>query len=175
MNPMIQFSKRLASRGLKVTVVTTTNIQTSSFAKTTCINTEHILVDEPSLKGDTPDVIDESVALYKAGVTRDLPQLIEKQKTNGFPVKVLIYDAMMSWIVDICHNLGIRGVALCSHSSAVFAIYYDVYLGTLDVDSLGELSTVKLPSLPVLKIKELPSHVYDVGAYEGVSRLLTFI
>lgn len=172
MNPMIQFSKRLVSKGLKVTIVTTTNIETSSLAKTTSMNIEHVSVDEPSVKGDSPDVIDEFLVLYEIGMTRSLPEVIEKQKTNGCPVKILIYDALMPWALDISHKQGIQGVAFCTHSSAVFAIYTNVLFRTLDIDSLEEFSTVELPSLPVLGIKDLPSLVYDVGTYKGLSRLV---
>lgn len=173
MNPMIQFSKRLVSEGIKVTIITTTNIETSSsLAKTTSINIEHISVDEPSVKGDSPDIINEFLVLYEICMTRSLPEVIEKQKTNGWPVKILIYDALMPWALDISHKQGIQGVAFCTHSSAVFAIYSNVYLRTLDIDSLGELSTVTLPSLPVLGIKDLPSLVYDIGTYKGLSRLV---
>ncbi|KAL8122234.1 hypothetical protein AgCh_018833 [Apium graveolens] len=172
MNPMIQFSKRLVSKGLKVTLVTTANLEISSLAKTTSMNIEHVSVDEPSVRGDSSDIIDEFIALYEIGMTRSLPEVIEKQKANGSPVKILIYDALMPWVLDICHKQGIQGVVFCTHSSAVFAIYTHVCSRTLDIDSLGELSAVELPSLPVLGFKDLPSLVYDVGSYKGLSRLV---
>lgn len=59
MNPMIQFSKRLVSKGIKVTIVTTTSLETSSLAKTTSINVKHISVDKLSSQGNTPDAINE--------------------------------------------------------------------------------------------------------------------
>lgn len=169
-NPMVQFSKRLVSKGIKVTLVSTTRLDISSHADSASINIEHILVEKPSSEGSSSDAINQLLALLEINITRSLPGVIEKQKLNGCPVKFLIYDALMPYALDISHKLGIQGVAFCTHSSAVFAIYYHVYQRTLDVNSLDELSPVALPSLPLLGVKDLPSYIYT-GIYPGLFTL----
>ncbi|XP_074322440.1 UDP-glucosyltransferase 74AE2-like isoform X1 [Apium graveolens] len=172
LNPMVQFSKRLISRGIKVTLVTTTSLDISSHADSSSITIEHFQVDRPSTEGrSSSDAIDEYLSLLETSITRNLPGVIEKQKANGCPVKFLIYDALMPYALDVCDKAGIQGVAFVTHSSAVFAIYYHVYQRALDIDLLDELSSVTLPSLPVLGFKDLPSYLSNVGSYPGLLTL----
>ncbi|KAK1390868.1 Glycosyltransferase [Heracleum sosnowskyi] len=170
-NPMVQFAKRLVSRGIKVTLVTPiTTLDSPLQVNSNSINTEHILVDRPSSSHATnSDDIDDILALIKISITRSLPEIIEKQKASGYPVKFLIYNALMPYALDICLNLGIQGVAFCTYSCAVFAIYYHVHRRTLDINTVTELSTVTLPSLPPLGVEDLPSFFYT-GTYQGLLR-----
>ncbi|KAK1390871.1 hypothetical protein POM88_019049 [Heracleum sosnowskyi] len=172
-NPMVQFSKRLLSRGIKVTLVTTTSLDISPHANSASINIEHIPVTKPLSPGRASDAINEFLAILKTSITRSLPEVIEKQKANGCPVKFLIYDALMPYALDVSLKLGVQGVAFVTHSSAVFAIFYHVHRRTMDINTLQESSSVTLPSLPLLEAKDLPSYLTDIGSYPGVLALCT--
>ncbi|KAL1807911.1 hypothetical protein ACET3Z_024901 [Daucus carota] len=168
MNPMVQFSKRLVSKGIKVTVVTTTSLDITN---SNSINIEHILVDTSSQGKSSADAIDEYLAVLETRITESLPEVIEKQKTEGWPVKFLIYDALMPYALEVSQKLGVQGVAFCTHSSAVLAIYYHVYQRTLDFKSLEESSSVTLPSLPLLGVEDLPSYLDEMNPYTGLFTL----
>ncbi|CAN4104518.1 unnamed protein product [Withania somnifera] len=116
-NPMVQFSKRLASRGVKVTIVT--------------INT----------------------------VTNDMPKefaIVEKLSDSEYPVKVLVSDSIITWAIDLAHQLGLkRGCIFCT----IFKVPLDV-------------SAVLLPSLPLLEKDDLPSLVYESDLYPNLAGLV---
>nr|XP_017218819.1 PREDICTED: UDP-glycosyltransferase 74E1-like [Daucus carota subsp. sativus] len=167
-SPMVQFSKRLVSKGIKVTVVTTTSLDITN---SNSINIEHILVDTTSQGKSSAEAIDEYLAVLETGITESLPEVIEKQTTEGWPVKFLIYDALMPYALEASQKVGVQGVAFCTHSSAVLAIYYHVYQRTLDFKSLEESSSVTLPSLPLLGVEDLPSYLNEMNPYTGLFTL----
>nr|UXM20065.1 UGT41 [Panax notoginseng] len=168
MNPVVQFSKRLVSRGIRLTIVTTTTINMHTQLANS-INIEHISTD-PS-EGETPNTIDDYIALFKLSVSKSLPDIITKQKTNGHPIKVLVYDSLMPWALDIAHKFGIQGVSFFTQSCAICAIFYNIHRGTLRIPYDEGSNYVSLPSMPLLEIKDLPSFVYDIGPYQGLLSL----
>ncbi|CAK9147457.1 unnamed protein product [Ilex paraguariensis] len=97
-NPMLQFSKRLASKGLRVTLVTIT-ISKSMESQTSSVKIESISdgFDEgEKLEGHAGFIKRMMLLLWQC-----LPELIEKQKSTGYPVKVLVYDSIMPWALEI--------------------------------------------------------------------------
>ncbi|KAK3007931.1 hypothetical protein RJ639_015014 [Escallonia herrerae] len=137
-NPMVQFSKRLVSKGLKVTLVATNK---SMQSQDSSIKVEHIanLLDE----GDQIiDSVDSFLDRLQVVVSRGLPELIEKQKRLGCPVKIVVYDSTMPWVLDIAHKLGLYGAVFHTQSCAVAAVYYHMHKGSLKIGPATEGSTV---------------------------------
>ncbi|CAK9157850.1 unnamed protein product [Ilex paraguariensis] len=166
-NPMLQFSKRLASKGLRVTLVTIT-ISKSMESQTSSVKIESISdgFDEgEKLEGHAGFIKRMMLLLWQC-----LPELIEKQKSTGYPVKVLVYDSIMPWALEIAHKLGVCGASFLTQSCAVCVIYYHMHQGTLKTSLKG--FTVSLPSMPRLRNEDLPFFIYDNVSYPDALRFL---
>ncbi|KAF8393828.1 hypothetical protein HHK36_020026 [Tetracentron sinense] len=163
MNPLFQFSKRLASKGLKVTLATTTFI-----AKTMKSHPGSLIVDPISNgfdEGGIAEAGDMNIYLerFEAVGSRTLAELIEKQ-SHGCPVKCLIYDSHIPWALDVAKKLGTVGASFFTQSCAVDLIYYNASRGLLSTPVQGP--TVTIPGLPLLEVNDLPSFVYcALGPY----------
>ncbi|RVW74732.1 UDP-glycosyltransferase 74F2 [Vitis vinifera] len=164
-NPMLQFSKRLISKGLKVTLVATTSIDAKSMP--TSINIELI---PDGLDRKEKKSVDASMQLFETVVSQSLPELIEKHSKSDHPANVLVYDASMPWAHGIAERLGLVGAAFFTQSCAVTAIYHYVSQG-VEIPVKGP--TLPMPFMPPLGIDDLPSFVKDPGSYPAVWSLIS--
>ncbi|OVA10655.1 UDP-glucuronosyl/UDP-glucosyltransferase [Macleaya cordata] len=169
-NPMIQFSKRLASKGLKVTLATTIFISKSMQAEAGPVRIESFsdVYDEGGVKegGSKNDRIE----LFKDVGSKYLQELIEKQNRSGYPFKCLLYDSVILWALDIAKKFGLIGAAFYTQSCSVNAIYYNVQKGLLSTPIEGP--TISVPGLPLLETHELPSFVYKIDSYPCILSLV---
>lgn len=168
MNPMLQFSKRLASKGLKVTLLNFTDKQWSKSAEHGSVNIELIFDDTlfSAVSGQEDDDIMSGYAYLKnlyAAVKRRLPEVVAKHGESGYPISCLVYDSVMPWALDIAKQLGLFGAVLFTQSCAVTQIYYEVYQGKLKVPV--EKAHVELEGMPPLEIYDLPTFLYDLENY----------
>ncbi|GLT33413.1 hypothetical protein SLA2020_080070 [Shorea laevis] len=150
-NPMLQFSKRLASKGLRVTLINVTTLAKPLQLPTISINIESIEFDE----GDNKDDVMHLLEVYNAIIPGRLAKLIEKQNTSQYPAKFVIYDSSMPWALDVARSAGIDGAPFYTQPWGVNVIYYHLHLGTLKVPL--EEPVAALPSMPVLEVTDLPS------------------
>ncbi|CBI24721.3 unnamed protein product, partial [Vitis vinifera] len=134
-NPMLQFSKRLASKGLKVTLITTTPTNN----------------------------LDDYLERFKLIVSSSLVELIGRYNGSEYPVRVLVYDSVMSWAQDIVERLSVDGAPFFTQSCAVSTIYYHVNQGAFKIPLEGP--TVSIPSMPILGVNDLPSFINDTSSY----------
>ncbi|KAK2977644.1 hypothetical protein RJ640_012481 [Escallonia rubra] len=120
------------------------------------IQIEHIsdCFEEGGQKTDSHDAMFDH---FRIAVSRGFPELIEKEKSLGCPVKLVVYDSVMPWVLDKAHQLGLYGAAFFTQSCAVCAIYCHEHQGSLQFDP-SEGSAV---SMPFLGTKDLPSFIYD--------------
>ncbi|KAJ0034753.1 hypothetical protein Pint_26259 [Pistacia integerrima] len=160
---MLQLSKRLASKGLKVTLVTaeSTPISIQGESLTSSIKIEPI-----------PDgfAVDAGVKVrsFDEYIEQNLAKLIKKHEVSGYPVKFIVYDSVIPWMLDVVRGFGLDGAPFFTQAWAVNAIYYHFHQGTLKVPSEGG-SLVSLPSMPPLGINDLPSFICDkTGAYPSL-------
>ena len=168
-NPMLQFSKRLASKGPRVTLVATTTISESVKAIAShTINIE--IISDGSTESKTFDTSDsdEYYENFRVTVSQSFTKLIETQKSSKHPPKFVVYDAVMPWALNIARGLGLDGAPFFTQSGAVNAIYYHGYKGTLKLPL--EEPTVSLPSMPLLGANDLPSFMADTGTYRALFR-----
>ncbi|KAF8393831.1 hypothetical protein HHK36_020029 [Tetracentron sinense] len=162
-NPLFQFSKRLASKGLKVTLATTIFI-----AKTMKSHPGSLIVDKISDgfdDGGIAEAGDANIYLerFEAVGSRTLAELVEKY-SHDCPVKCLIYDSHIPWALDVAKKLGMVGASFFTQSCAVDLIFYNVSRGLLSTPV--QEPTVTIPGLPLLEVNDLPSFVnYALGSY----------
>ncbi|KAL4631941.1 hypothetical protein ACB092_04G015700 [Castanea dentata] len=154
-NLMLQFAKRLASKGPRVTFIATSRISKSIQAhESTSINFETI--SDGSEEVQDLETIDEKVKRFKSKVSQNLPKLIERFISSKYTPKFLIYDSIIPWALNSC---------------VVNAIYYHAHQRTLQMP-LGEGSSISLPSIPSLGINDMPSIFRDIESYPGSDWLL---
>ncbi|KAJ0093005.1 hypothetical protein Patl1_26894 [Pistacia atlantica] len=161
LNPFIQLCKRLAAKGLKVTLISTILSSTKLIrTQDSSINVELI----PSgFKDSETRNIDTFFDRYKVSVSQTLAEFIEKQLSSEYPPKFLIYDSILPWAFDVARRFGVDGVPFFTQPWCVNVIYYHFFKGTFKVPL--EEPTVSLPSMPPLRVNDLPSFLDETGPY----------
>ncbi|KAJ0093006.1 hypothetical protein Patl1_26893 [Pistacia atlantica] len=173
-NPMLQLSKRLASKGLKVTLVTAESnpISIQGENLTSSIKIESIPDGFSVDAGVNVRNFDEYIERFKVVFPQNLAKLIKKHEVSGYPVKFIVYDSVIPWMLDVVRGFGLDGAPFFTQAWAVNAIYYHFHQGTLKVPSEGG-SLVSLPSMPPLGINDLPSFICDkTGAYPSLLNVI---
>ncbi|MBA0724860.1 hypothetical protein Golax_021517 [Gossypium laxum] len=169
-NPMLQFSKRLASKGLRVTLISTSKTMQPSASS---INFHSIDFHE----GDAAANVDEYLELYESVVPKRLAQFIEEyQICSQHGAKVLVYDSGIPWALDVAKQFGLQGASFFTQCWAVNAIFIHLQEGSLRVpledENKGNV-VVSLPSMPELGMSDLPSFVSDKsGSYPSLCKLV---
>ncbi|XVF37516.1 hypothetical protein REPUB_Repub20aG0015500 [Reevesia pubescens] len=163
-NPMLQFSKRLSSKGLKATFSTTIFIsQTMKPESLGSVDIDTISdgCDEGGFS-EAESIHDYLKRLETAG-SKSLTELIIKYKNSSHPIDCIIYDAFLPWALDIAKQFGLVGAAFFTQACAVNYIYYYAHHGllSLPVSSMP----VSIPGLPLLELRDMPSFIYVAGSY----------
>nr|ALO19898.1 UDP-glycosyltransferase 74AG1 [Camellia sinensis] len=168
LNPMLQFSKRLASKGLKVTVTTIHSVTKTMPSGAGSIAFESVYDDSTDGGFHGPGGFKGYLERFEASVTLCLTELIKKLQNSEYPVKCLVYDGNLPWALNIAKQLGIAGATFFTQSCAAIAGYYPMHL-----DSLGEPMPVVASSMlavPELKIPVVPTFESDTGRYPPIIR-----
>ncbi|KAI3470320.1 hypothetical protein Pfo_026983 [Paulownia fortunei] len=168
-NPMLEFSKSLASNDhLNVTFIITTKTSnsTSNIPVNSSITIESI--SDGSEEVQEPETTSALFQRLKAAIPKNLTNFIEQQKG---PAKVLVYDSVFPWMLDIAHQQGLLGASFFTQSCAVSAIYYHIKQGSLRFP-FEDYSNVELPFLPTLGIDDLPSFSKVMDSNQTMLRLL---
>lgn len=169
-NPMLQFSKRLASKGIRPTLVTTAYIS-KSMHMTRPASPAQIQIRTISDGFDEGGPAQaESTAAYianlRANGSRTLGELIKILSEEGDPVKAIIYDGFFPWALDVAHQFGFVGVVFFTQSCAVNSVYYHVQRGLIQLPLMGPGPTrVPVPGGLELEPWEAPSFVHKYGSH----------
>ncbi|MQL81995.1 hypothetical protein Taro_014459 [Colocasia esculenta] len=162
-NPMLQFAKRLVSRGPKATLVTTHFIISSVQTKASAVAFASISdgYDEGGVL--SADSLDEYFRNLAEVGSRTLAEFIEAQRAGGEPFTCMVYDTYAPWACEVAARLGLPAVAFSTQSCAASAIYYYVNRALLPVP--GDGSHVSVDGLPPMSRSEFPSFVARDGVY----------
>jgi pathogen-inducible salicylic acid glucosyltransferase len=168
-NPMIQFSKHLASKGLQVTLVIFSSQTLSTPASLGSVKVVTISDGYDAGSSSIADLLKQ----FQATVTQKLPQLVvELGISSGHPVSCLVYDSFLAWVLEIARQLGLIGASFFTQSCAVSSVYYQIHdQGQLKIPL--EKFPVSVPGLPPLDVDELPSFVHDMES--EYSSILTLV
>ncbi|KAJ6777572.1 GLYCOSYLTRANSFERASE [Salix koriyanagi] len=170
-NPMLQFSKRLESKGIKVTLIVTPYIAESMQGQHSSINLEPIF--DGSKEGEMAANIDKYFERYKLIMPHSLSTLIDRYNGSEYPVKFLVYDSVLPWALDVARNKGIEGGPFFTQSCAVTAVLYHAAQGAFQVPvDESDQAAVSLPSLEKLELNDLPSFATDASSYPAIRELL---
>nr|UHU71019.1 glycosyltransferase [Withania somnifera] len=167
-NPMVQFSKRLASKGsIKVTLITIDSISKSM----PILEYGPIKIYSIPHNDSPPQSYDQFLEWFRLLVSINLKKIVETLSDSEYPMRLLVYDSITTWAIDLAHDLGLKGAAFFTQSCALSVIYYhmDPENRKVGYDGCGGVS---LPSLPLLEKQDLPSFVCQSDLYPSLSKLV---
>ncbi|KAJ7950605.1 Glycosyltransferase [Quillaja saponaria] len=171
-NPLLQFSKRLENKGVKVTFVTTRFI-TNSINKESSSSTINIeAISDGFDQGGMAAAESHEAYLerfWQVG-PETLAQLLDKLDNSGNPVDCVVYDSFMPWALDIAKKFGLIGAVFLSQSNAVNNIYYHVHQGKLKLPLSN--TQLLLPGLPPLAPHDMPTFLYAFGTNPAFRNVL---
>ncbi|EEF29937.1 UDP-glycosyltransferase 74F2 [Ricinus communis] len=171
-NPMLQFSKRIQHKGVKVTLVTTRFIYKTLMHKPPSTSVDLETISDGYDDGGIDDA--ESIKVYldtfrKVG-SQTLTDLVHKLSISGCPVDCIVYDAFLPWCLEVAKKFGIYGAVYFTQSCAVDIIYYHANQGLIELP-LKEIK-ISVPGLPPLQPQDLPSFLYQFGTYPAAFEML---
>ncbi|KAL3828438.1 hypothetical protein ACJIZ3_017240 [Penstemon smallii] len=169
-NPMVQLCKRLISKGIHVTLLTTASISTT-LQIPTGINPINIeTVPDSNVKEiEHLDVYEIFIQNFRASITCGISETIQKHRKN---LKAILYDSLIPWTLDIAHEQGLKGAVLFTQPCTVSSVFYHLHKGTLEISNDDQDFEVSLPGMPVLRVKDLPSLAVDSTSNPPILRLL---
>ncbi|KAK0586880.1 hypothetical protein LWI29_013864 [Acer saccharum] len=160
--PMVQFGKRLVSKGIKVTLVTTVYLSKSIHVDPECsIAIETISDGFDDTGSQDAGSIEACFTSFRINGSRTLAELIEKLADKGQPATAIVYDGLFPWVLDVAKQYGLFKAAFFNQTCAVNSIYYHVNRGLLKLPLTG--SHISLPELPLLLPSETPLILYVYG------------
>ncbi|KAI9072645.1 hypothetical protein K1719_045393 [Acacia pycnantha] len=171
-NPMLQLSKRLDKKRVRVTLVATRFLCNTLQFKSTSIALESISdgFDDGGLLSAESDkaYIDR---FWDVG-PKTFEKLLQKLISSGDSIDCVVYDSFLPWALEVTKKFGIMRAVFFTQSCAVNTIYYHVYNGTLKIPLADDKSEISLPTLPPLASCDLPSFLYVLGPYPAFTDML---
>ncbi|WCJ37274.1 UDP-Glycosyltransferase superfamily protein [Euphorbia peplus] len=166
-NPLLQFAKRLVSKGVKATLVTTIFIHNSMRSSHPSSPIQIQTISDGFDQGGFAHAQNADVYLssLESVGSKTLTELMNKlnHSDSDSPVTAIIYDGFLPWALDVAKQFEVLGVVFLTQSCAVNNMYYHVQTGLLSLPLSG--SNVSLPGLPLLKASEIPSLISDHKSY----------
>ncbi|CAL5197753.1 unnamed protein product [Lathyrus oleraceus] len=160
-NPMLNFAKRLVSKGVHVTIATTEEGR-ARMLKNTDQNLSdsgirlEFFSDGLSIdfdRSDTKTVIKTS----REKGAKNLSNLIDNLSKNQ-TFSCVIVTPFVPWAIDVAAEYQIPCAVLWIQASACYSIYYRYYMKIDSFPKLEDLNEkVHLPGLPTLEVRDLPS------------------
>lgn len=165
LNPLIQFGKRLTSKGVETTLITTTYISNLILSNNTTVTSIAIeTISDGFDEGGfaSADSAESYLEKFQEVGTNSLRDLIKKLQSEGRNIDAIICDPFITWALDLVMEFEIKGGTFFTQACAVNSIYYHVYKGLISIP-LG--SSVSVPALPQLEYWETPSFVHNYAPY----------
>nr|XP_043606207.1 UDP-glycosyltransferase 74B1-like [Erigeron canadensis] len=156
-NPLLQFAKRLVSKGLKATIATTHHTLSSISVPSVTVEPISDGQDDHGglVKPQSEDLFLES---FKSNGSRTLAQLINKYKTTKYPFTFIVYDSFLTWALEVAQQNGILGGPFFTNSAAVISIYTRIHCGKLRLPlRLEDGPLVVVDGVPPLDMEDLSS------------------
>ncbi|KAJ4711179.1 Glycosyltransferase [Melia azedarach] len=162
-NPLLQFAKRLASKGVKVTLATTHYTVNSI-----CVPDVRVEpISDGFDQGGYAQAKNEDlyVSSFRTNGSKTLSELIKKYQNSSFPVICVVYDSFLPWALDVAKEHGLYGAAFFTNSAAVCSIFCRIHHGLLSLPVKNEDAPLLIPGLPPLNFPDLPTFVKFPESY----------
>ncbi|GLT64022.1 hypothetical protein SLA2020_365390 [Shorea laevis] len=133
-NPMMEFSKRLEQKGVKVTLVITNFISKTMHKEAGSSIALETISDGYDEGGKAQaESIQAYLERFRLVRSQTLTQLLEKLSSSGCPVDCVVYDPFLPWALNIAKKFGLLGAVFFTQSCTVDNIYNHVYKGVLNL------------------------------------------
>ncbi|TKY69807.1 UDP-glycosyltransferase 74B1 [Spatholobus suberectus] len=163
-NPLVQFAKRLASKGVKATVATTHYTANSISAPDITVEPISDGFDQGGF-AQTNNNVQLFLTSFRTNGSRTLSQLIQKYQQTTSPVTCIVYDSFFPWVLDVAKQHGLYGAAFFTNSAAVCSIFCRIHHGLIELPVNMEDLPLRVPGLPPLDSRALPSFVRCPQSY----------
>ncbi|KAK6158738.1 hypothetical protein DH2020_006052 [Rehmannia glutinosa] len=108
-NPMLQFSKRLAHNGIKITLATTKHLFTTTAKEFSDRWISVETISDGFDEGQKDEALKTYLERFQQVGTKTLVGLLEKLRDLGCPVDCLIYDPFLPWGLAVAKKFGLLG------------------------------------------------------------------
>ncbi|KAL1561577.1 UDP-glycosyltransferase 75C1-like [Salvia divinorum] len=159
-NPSLQFAKRLAKHGVKVTVLTSTSA--TARMSQTLSPSFHSLIDVvsfptalPLSTQDFPKFVED---LSDRG-TKAVEDAVAAKRADGRPYTRIVYNLLMPWAARAARRLGVPFTLLWIQPAALFGVYFHYYNKNFDPSD----EVIELPGVPRLRRGDLPSFFMETN------------
>ncbi|XP_023002861.1 UDP-glycosyltransferase 74E2-like [Cucurbita maxima] len=163
LSPMLQFAKRLASKGLRITFLTTTSA------------TKSLEIDLPAsyqidlrfisdVRTEPIRSLKDEHESFEAVVSKSFGDFIDRTlRSSGYdPPRFVVFDSVMPWAMDVARVRGIDSAPLFTESCVVNHILNQVYEGSFSIPPVENVAAgISIPPLPVLQTEDLPYFSYE--------------
>ncbi|KAL5703452.1 4-alpha-glucanotransferase [Ranunculus cassubicifolius] len=178
-NPMIQFGKRLVSKGLRVTLAITVFLSKSMHIKGCTVGIETIsdgFDDSGPLGAGGVDGLQWMRDVYfnslKEVGSRTLADIIKKYSHGNEPITCLVCDSFASWGLDVGKEFRLVTGLFFTQTCSMGATVYRAQQGLLSVPV--EEPSVSIPGLPLLAPQDFHSSLVIVDEMDLVLLLAQF-
>ncbi|KAH9310636.1 hypothetical protein KI387_025671, partial [Taxus chinensis] len=170
-NPMMEFSKRLVSKNLRVTFVITEANRERMIQAGALRFHDHIRIETISdgipLDFDRSKGADTFVDLLRKVGAQTFEKLIQRLNAEGdSSVSCIVYDSFLEWVPEIATKFKIPSAYFWTQSCAVYSIYYHYHKGF----ETEKPSNVNIEGLPELCPRDLPSFLHPSNTYKSILR-----
>ncbi|MED6134625.1 hypothetical protein PIB30_038720 [Stylosanthes scabra] len=156
-NPLLQFSKLLVRKGLKVTFATTP--YTINLIHEPTVSVEPISDGYDEGGFNHAPSLESYIESYRSVGSKTLSELIMKLR-HSCAVNCIVYDSMLTWALDVAKQFGIYGAVFLTNAASVCCIYWEMKLGNLVFPLEKWVLPISFPGLPTpLGVSDLPSFV----------------
>ncbi|GMI87805.1 UDP-glucosyl transferase 74B1 [Hibiscus trionum] len=162
-NPLLQFAKRLASKGVKATLATTRYTVGSICAPRIGVEAISDGFDEGGFS--QAGNVEFYLKSFREQGSRTLSRLINKFKHTATPVTCVVYDSFLPWALDVAKQQGIYGASFFTNSASVCSIFSRIHHGRLSLPLTPETTPLMLPGLPPLNFRDLPTFLRFPDSY----------
>ncbi|KAG6389596.1 hypothetical protein SASPL_151067 [Salvia splendens] len=167
---MLQFSKRLAHKGITITFAVLENLLSSATDEFSASISVETISDGFTAATRAGAQLPEYLPTFQKAGSESLAQLIEKLRERGGAVDCVVYDTFLPWGLAVARKMGLFGAAFFTQSCSVNIIYYTLFQGWLKAEAVDR--EVLLPGLPELGVSDLPSFVLDRETHPGSFELV---
>lgn len=162
--PMLQFSKRLISKGLLLTFLTTSSASQSLTFNLPSSPSFHLKIISDVPESNDIATLDAYLRSFRAAVTKSLANFIDQALISSsdeeVPPTFIVYDSVMPWVRSLATERGLDAAPFFTQSAAVNHILHLVYGGSLSIPP-PENVPILLPAEIVLQQGDLPSFPDD--------------
>ncbi|KAH1096158.1 hypothetical protein J1N35_013079 [Gossypium stocksii] len=177
-NPTLQFAKHLIRIGVRITFIT-------------CISASRRMTKVPTAQGLTflpfsdgyddgfqpGDDIDHYMSELRRRGKEAISEFITSSENESKPVTCIVYTLFIHWASDVARKHHIPTALLWIQPATVFDIYYFYFNGyestiKAQADETNRKRSIKLPGLPLLATRDLPSFVTASNVYRWALSLI---